>query len=52
MKIRLRAALTSVAALTVGTPGRRYILGGENLTLKQILDRQADDPISRQRFLQ
>lgn len=27
------------AALTRGTPGRRYILGGENLTLKQILDR-------------
>jgi dihydroflavonol-4-reductase len=27
------------AALTIGTPGRRYILGGENLTLKQILDR-------------
>jgi dihydroflavonol-4-reductase len=28
-----------VAALTVGQPGRRYILGGENLTLKQILDK-------------
>ena len=27
------------AALEVGTPGRRYILGGENLTLKQILDK-------------
>jgi dihydroflavonol-4-reductase len=26
-------------AFTRGTPGRRYILGGENLTLKQILDR-------------
>jgi dihydroflavonol-4-reductase len=26
-------------ALTQGAPGRRYILGGENLTLKQILDR-------------
>ena len=31
-------ARTHVAALTVGTPGKRYILGGENLTLKQILD--------------
>ena len=28
-------------ALEVGTPGERYILGGENLTLKQILDRLA-----------
>ena len=28
-----------VAALERGTPGERYILGGENLTLKQILDR-------------
>jgi dihydroflavonol-4-reductase len=28
-----------VAALDRGTPGERYILGGENLTLKQILDR-------------
>jgi dihydroflavonol-4-reductase len=28
-------------ALSRGTPGRRYILGGENLTLKQILDRMA-----------
>ena len=26
-------------ALEVGRPGERYILGGENLTLKQILDR-------------
>lgn len=26
-------------ALEVGQPGQRYILGGENLTLKQILDR-------------
>lgn len=26
-------------ALLCGTPGRRYILGGENLTLKQMLDR-------------
>jgi len=28
-------------ALDRGTPGRRYILGGENLTLKQILDRMS-----------
>jgi len=28
-----------VIALDHGTPGERYILGGENLTLKQILDR-------------
>lgn len=28
-------------ALEVGRPGERYILGGENLTLKQILDRLA-----------
>ena len=28
-------------ALTRGVPGRRYILGGENLTLKQILDRMS-----------
>lgn len=28
-------------ALERGTPGRRYILGGENLTLKQILDRMS-----------
>ncbi len=28
-----------VAALERGRPGERYILGGENLTLKQILDR-------------
>jgi dihydroflavonol-4-reductase len=28
-----------VAALEKGRPGHRYILGGENLTLKQILDR-------------
>jgi dihydroflavonol-4-reductase len=32
-------ARTHVSALTVGKPGRRYILGGENLTLKQILDK-------------
>jgi len=30
-----------LAVLEVGTPGERYILGGENLTLKQILDRLA-----------
>lgn len=29
------------AALEKGRPGERYILGGENLTLKQILDRMA-----------
>ena len=34
-------ARTHVAALTIGQSGRRYILGGENLTLKQILDRMA-----------
>jgi len=32
-------ALTHVTALTKGKFGRRYILGGENLTLKQILDK-------------
>jgi dihydroflavonol-4-reductase len=30
-----------LAALDRGTPGDRYILGGENLTLKQILDRMS-----------
>ena len=30
-----------VVALNHGTPGERYILGGENLTLKQILDRMS-----------
>ena len=30
-----------LVALHKGTPGERYILGGENLTLKQILDRLA-----------
>lgn len=34
-------AKTHVAALTVGRAGERYILGGENLTLKQILDRMS-----------
>jgi dihydroflavonol-4-reductase len=30
-----------LVALERGVPGERYILGGENLTLKQILDRLA-----------
>jgi dihydroflavonol-4-reductase len=30
-----------LVALERGTPGKRYILGGENLTLKQILDRMS-----------
>jgi dihydroflavonol-4-reductase len=30
-----------LVALDRGTPGERYILGGENLTLKQILDRMS-----------
>jgi len=34
-------ARTHAAALTKGQPGRRYILGGENLTLKQILDKMS-----------
>ena len=34
-------ARAHVAALSKGQPGRRYILGGENLTLKQILDKMA-----------
>jgi dihydroflavonol-4-reductase len=34
-------ARTHVAALSLGTPGKRYILGGENLSLKQILDKMA-----------
>ena len=34
-------AHTHVAALTKGSPGHRYILGGENLTLKQILDKMS-----------
>jgi dihydroflavonol-4-reductase len=34
-------ARAHVAALTKGTPGDRYILGGENLTLKQILDKMS-----------
>ncbi len=34
-------ARAHVAALTLGEPGQRYILGGENLTLKQILDKMS-----------
>jgi dihydroflavonol-4-reductase len=34
-------AHTHVAAIEKGTPGERYILGGENLTLKQILDKMS-----------
>jgi dihydroflavonol-4-reductase len=34
-------ARAHVAALTRGRPGQRYILGGENLTLKRILDELA-----------
>ena len=34
-------ARTHVTALTKGRFGRRYILGGENLTLKQILDKMS-----------
>jgi dihydroflavonol-4-reductase len=34
-------ARTHVTALTKGQPGKRYILGGENLTLKQIFDKMA-----------
>jgi dihydroflavonol-4-reductase len=34
-------AQTHVAAIEKGTPGERYILGGENLTLKQILDKMS-----------
>ena len=34
-------ARAHVAALRLGQPGRRYILGGENLTLKQILDKMS-----------
>jgi dihydroflavonol-4-reductase len=30
-----------IVSLDHGTPGKRYILGGENLTLKQILDRMS-----------
>jgi len=34
-------ARAHVLALTKGRPGHRYILGGENLTLKQILDKMS-----------
>ena len=34
-------ARAHVIALTKGAPGRRYILGGENLSLKQILDKMS-----------
>jgi dihydroflavonol-4-reductase len=34
-------ARAHVAALSKGTSGNRYILGGENLTLKQILDKMS-----------
>jgi dihydroflavonol-4-reductase len=34
-------ARAHVLAVTKGKPGRRYILGGENLTLKQILDKMS-----------
>lgn len=34
-------AAAHVTALSAGRPGERYILGGENLTLKQFLDRMA-----------
>ncbi len=37
----VEVARMHVAALGVGTSGERYILGGENLTLKQILDRMS-----------
>ena len=35
-------AKAHVSALTRGESGKRYILGGENLTLKQLLDRLSD----------
>ncbi|HEX3941345.1 MAG TPA: hopanoid-associated sugar epimerase [Acidobacteriaceae bacterium] len=34
-------AAAHAKALVVGRPGERYILGGENLTLKQILDKMS-----------
>ena len=37
----VEVARMHVAALDRGRPGERYILGGENLTLKQILDRMS-----------
>jgi dihydroflavonol-4-reductase len=37
----IEVARTHVEALTAGQPGERYILGGENLTLKQLLDKMS-----------
>lgn len=37
----IEVARMHVVAFDRGTPGERYILGGENLTLKQILDRMS-----------
>jgi dihydroflavonol-4-reductase len=37
----IEVARTHVKALTAGQPGERYILGGENLTLKQLLDKMS-----------
>ena len=37
----VEVARTHAAALEVGRSGERYILGGENLTLKQILDKMS-----------
>jgi dihydroflavonol-4-reductase len=37
----VEVARMHVVALEQGRPGERYILGGENLTLKQILDRMS-----------
>ncbi|WP_263409290.1 hopanoid-associated sugar epimerase [Terriglobus tenax] len=37
----VEVARMHLAALDAGRPGERYILGGENLTLKQILDRMS-----------
>ena len=37
----IEVARTHVKALTAGEPGERYILGGENLTLKQLLDKMS-----------
>ncbi len=37
----VEVARMHVVALDRGAPGERYILGGENLTLKQILDRMS-----------
>ncbi len=37
----LEVAKTHADALEAGRPGERYILGGENLTLKQLLDKMS-----------